>query len=179
MIARSTTWGLYILAVTRMLPSAFGAAPGSEQIALQKEGIELIGQVVEAARDIRYDADRLNSFTRSTQISTWSHSHHLTYIKSSVNDGLQPAFQRLTEIRPKLPAWKQKRIDDMLASAKALAAEVEAAISIKNAGTTPPVLNPQYKDSISRIYDHADTLIRTAEEARIYATEKLKAAQNN
>jgi hypothetical protein len=50
------------------------------------------------ARDIRYHADRLNSFIGSAQISRWTHHHHLAQIKSLVNGGLRPALQWLTEI---------------------------------------------------------------------------------
>jgi hypothetical protein len=113
----------------------------------------LIGQVLEAAKDVRYDADRLNSFNRSAQVSKWTHFHHLTRIRSSVNEGLQPAFQRLVEIQPKLPGWKQKRIDDMLESARALAADGNSAIvSRKDAGNLPPALNSEYRELVAGIY---------------------------
>src|SRR5579872_4064174 len=99
---------MFAVAVVGLLPSAFPADPPKEEIVLQKEGIELMGQVLEAALDIRYNADRLNSFTKSMTISRWTHYHHLNEIKLLVNDGLQPAFQRLTEIQPRLPDWKQQ-----------------------------------------------------------------------
>jgi hypothetical protein len=134
--------------------------------------------VQEAARDIRYNAERLNSFTKTSMISKWTHYHHLTVIKSLVNDGLQPAFQRLTEIQPQLPDWKQQSIDNLLSSAKALAADVHSAILAKNdAGAVPPMLNSEYKDLVNTINQHADTLVKSAEEARTYATARLTAAK--
>jgi hypothetical protein len=72
------------------------------------------------ARDISHHADRLNSFTKNTLISRWTQKHHLNQIKDLVNDGLQPALTRLTEIQPQLPEWKQQTIDQMLEAAKTL-----------------------------------------------------------
>ena len=174
MRSRSFTKCFCIVAVTGIIQPWLVATPSREKIDLQNEGIQLIGQVLESAHDIRYDADRLKSFTRATQVSKWTHWHHLHNIKISVNEGLQPAFQRLTEIQPKLPAWKQKRIDDMLTRAKALAADANAAIFSSKSADAPLVLNAEYGELVSRIYQHADALIATAEEARSYAEEKLK-----
>ena len=160
-----------ILVISSLAPIAFAASPSEKQIELQKEGIEMIGQVADSARDIRYQADRLKSFTRSIMISKWTHHHHLLEIKSLVNDGLQPALQRLTEIQPQLPDWKQQSIDDMMVAAKALAGDANSAIlSKKDAGTVPPALNSEYKDLVGKIYQHADTLVKTADAAMAYAS---------
>jgi len=164
------------LAILSLLPSGFAASQPKDQIAIEKEGVQLIGQVREAARDINYNADRLNAFTKSVQISKWTHYHHLTEIRTLVNEGLQPAFDRLTEIQPQLPEWKQKSINDMLQSAKVLAADVHSAILSKNdAGTTPPYLNSEYKELVVRILQHSDTLMKTAATAQTFAEAKLKA----
>jgi len=160
------------------LPPAFAANQSKQQVELQKEGIELMGQVLEAARDIRYNADRLSMLSKSLTISKWTHYHHLMEIKSLVNEGLQPAFQRLSEIRPQLPEWKQQSIDNMMEAAKALAADANSAIlSKKEAGPMPSPLNAEYKTLISNVYQHADSLVKTAETAREYAKTKLKAEQ--
>jgi len=168
-----------LLAVVCAIPSAFAASQPKEQLQLQKEGIELMGQVAEAARDIRYNADRLNSFNRSMTVSRWTHYHHLTEMRSLVNDGLQPAFQRLQEMQPQLPEWKQQSIDAMLESAKVLAADMNSAILSKNdAGTVPPAMNAEYKDLVTKIFQHADTLLKTTDAARSFASAKLKEAES-
>ncbi len=172
-IARRVSW----MAVATLLP-AFAAEPTGEQVAMQKEAIQLIRQLEEVARDVSYNADRLNSFTRNMQITRWSHVHHLAQIRLLVNDGLQPALARLEEIQPHLPEWKQQSIDRMLESAKALAADTNSAILAKNeAGTTPPAMNSEYKELVTRIYGHAGELVKTSDAAGTYAAARLKAVE--
>ena len=175
---KSITRSVSMLAAFALIPSAFAAGVTAEQLAMEKEGIQLINQVEEVARDVRYNAGRLNSFTGSMQISKWTHVHHLDQIKSLVNDGLRPALTRLTEIQPQLPDWKQQTIDTMLESAKTLAADTNSAILAKNdAGMTPPAMNAEYKELITRIYDHAEALVKTSDAAGTYAAARLKAAE--
>jgi hypothetical protein len=165
-----------MLAAFALIPAAFAASVTPEQLAMEKEGVQLIRQVEEVARDVRYNADRLNSFTRSMHISKWTHVHHLAQIKSLVNEGLRPALTRLEEIQPQLPDWKRQAIDKMIESAKALAADANDAILTKNeAGTTPPAMNAEYKGLVTRIYAHAEALVTTSDAAGTYAAARLKA----
>ena len=108
MILESITRRVSMLAVIALVPSAFAASATMEQLAMEKEGVQLIRQVEEVARDVRYNAGRLTSFTSNLQINKWTHVHHLDQIKSLVNEGLRPAMARLTEIQPQLPDWKQQ-----------------------------------------------------------------------
>ena len=178
MITATITRRVSMLAAFALIPSAFAASTTvtAEQLEMEKEGVQLIRQVEEVARDVRYNAGRLNSFTSSMQISKWTHVHHLDQIKSLVNDGLRPALTRLEEIQPQLPDWKQAAIERMMASAKALAADANDAILTKNeAGTTPPAMNAEYKGLVTRIYAHAEALVKTSDAAGTYAAARLKA----
>jgi hypothetical protein len=167
-----------MLAVIGLLPAAFAASVTSQQLEMEKEGVQLIRQVEEVARDVRYNAGRLNSFTSSMNISKWTHVHHLDQIKSLVNDGLRPALTRLNEIQPQLPDWKQQTIGTMLESAKTLAADTSSAILTKNeAGTVPPAMNAEYKELVTRIHGHAEALVKTSDAAGTYAAARLKAAE--
>ena len=175
---KSITRSMSMLAAFALIPSAFAASVTAEQLAMEKEGIQLINQVEEVARDVRYNAGRLNSFTGGMQISKWTHVHHLDQIKSLVNDGLRPALARLTEIQPQLPDWKQQTIDKMLDAAKTLAADAnDAIIAKKEGGLAPPVMNTEYRALVSRVYDHADTLVKASDAAGTYATARWKAAE--
>ena len=79
MITATISRRVSMLAAFALIPSAFaGITP--EQLEMQKEGVQLIRQVEEVARDVHYNADRLNSLTRSMQISKWTHVHHLDQI---------------------------------------------------------------------------------------------------
>jgi hypothetical protein len=178
MILGSITRRVSMLAVIALAPSAFAASVTVQQLEMEKEGIQLINQVEEVARDVRYNAGRLNSFTRTLQVSKWTHIHHLDQIKSLVNDGLRPALARLTEIQPQLPDWKQQSIDKMLETAKTLAADTNDAILTKNdAGTVPPAMNAEYTALVTRIYEHSEALVKTSDAAGTYAAARLKAAE--
>ncbi len=64
----------------------------------------------------------------------------------------------------------------MIASAKALAADVtDAFLAKKEAGVVPPAMNPEYKSLVVRIYEHADALVKTSDAAGNYAAARLKA----
>ncbi len=166
------------LAALMLIPAALPAAETQDPIALEKEGIELINQVEGVARDVSYQASVLNHSVWQMRSSKWVHLHHLGQIRELVNDGLRPALIRLEAIQPLLPEWKQKSIDKMLESAKALAQDTNAAIlTKKDAGTMPAPLNAEYRQQLSTISLHADTLVKSADAAAAYARARLKAAE--
>jgi uncharacterized Zn finger protein len=167
-----------LAAAITLAPASLFAVEGKEHVEIQKEGVQLIRQLEEVARDVRYNAGRLDSFTSTTLISKWTHLHHLDQIRSLVNEGLKPALTRLVEIQGQLPDWKQRNIDAMLSSAKALAEDTNSALMEKReAGATPPILNTEYKALISKIYQHAQALVKTSDAAGNYASARLKAAE--
>ena len=89
-----------------------------------------------------------------------------------------PALQRLAEIQPELPAWHQDTIDQMLASAKALAADTNSAILNQNdAGAVPMSLNEEYKELVAGIDRHAETLVKTSDAAGDYAVAHRQAVE--
>jgi len=174
----SITRRMSMLAIAGLLPAALFAGETKEQIEMEKEGVQLIRQLEEVGWDVRYNADRLNSFTSNMQISKWTHVHHLNEIKALVNEGLRPALTRLTEIQPHLPAWKQQSIDNMLEAAKKLAADTNSALLKKNdAGAAPPAMNPEYKSLVAAMREHAEALVKTADAAATYAAAHLKAEE--
>jgi len=175
-IARSVS----MLAFLGLLPAGFvaGQTVTVKQLEVEEEGIQLINQLEDVARDVHYHADWVNAHARSTHISKWTHYRHLDQIKSLVNDGLRPALQRLTEIQAQLPAWHQDTIDQMLASAKALAADTNSAILNQNdAGALPIPLNDEYKELITRINGHAETLVKISDAAGDYASAHRQAIE--
>ena len=165
--------GLAVLALT---PAA--SAETAKQIALEKEAIELINQLEEVARDAHYNAERLEQGAGNTHMSKWSHFHHLENIRSLVNEGLRPALIRLEQIQGELPEWKQGAIANMMEAARNLAADTNSAILNKNAaGSKPAPLNPEYRQLVSNVVGHSETLMKTADAASDFATAKLKAAE--
>lgn len=146
-----------------------------KQLELEKEGTQLIDQLEDVARDIRYNSDRLTSFAHDRQISKWTHFHHLQQIKELVNDGLRPAIRRLVEIREELPSWHQHAIDQMLDSARLLAADTNSAILRKSNADVPPAFDTEYKELIATIHGHAESLVETSDAAGKYASAHRQA----
>ncbi len=171
MLSKSISRSISMLAIAGLLSAGFAAAEPTtkaQQLELQKEGIELIRQLEDVARDIHFNADRLN--TLGHRSSKFTRQHHLAQIKELVNDGLQPALKRLTEIQPDLKAWHWDVIDKMLVSAKGLAADTNSAIVNQNDnGALPTALNPEYRHLVSRIAEHAENLVKTSDAAGDYA----------
>ena len=178
MLFTSISRNVSTLAIVGLLSAGLvaGDTVTVNQLALEQEGIQLIEQLEDVARDIHYNSDILNSLTASTRAAKWTHYHHLTQIKELVNDGLRPALTRLSEIQPGLKEWHQDAIDQMLNSAKALAADTNSAILNQNEiGSVPTILNPEYKELITRIDQHAQTLVKTSDAAGDYAAAQEQA----
>lgn len=148
------------------------------QVAVEREAVQLIAQVEEVARDVAYNADRLQVLASNIGVSRWSHYHHLDSIKSLVNDGLRPALARLTAIEKQLPEWKQESIDRMLADAKRLADDSSSAYIAKaKGGALPAPLNSEYTRFVAEVVTHATALEKTADAAHSYAEAHLKASE--
>jgi hypothetical protein len=163
-----------LVAALALAPAALAANP--PQLELEKEGVQMIRQVEEVARDVRYNAARLNSLANSLQASRWSVDHHVSQIRELVNDGLNPALRRLIELQPLLPDWKQQSIDRLLASAKTLAADTNDAILTRNeAGPAPLAMNAEFRSFVTRVYQHAESLVKTSDAAGSYAAARFKA----
>ncbi len=157
---------------------AFGEPVTPRQLELEKEGIQLIAQLEDVSRDVHFNADRLSALNNGPRDSKWSHQYHLMQIRELVNDGLRPAMERLTVIQSELKDWHQDAIDKMLASARNLAADTNSAIISHNQkGSMPPALNQEYKDLISKINEHAQTLVTTSDAAGEYASAHEKAQE--
>jgi hypothetical protein len=147
-----------------------------DSLAAQQKGVELINQVGDAARDVRYNAEHLDSF--NLRISERSHGYHLNQIKDLVNDDLNPALAELEDLQSQLPDWKQRTIDSMLDSAKALAADANSAILERNeSGMAPPAMNSEYKAFVKQVEGHAQKLIDTSDAAAAYASAHMKAQE--
>lgn len=176
MTIKSVTQSVSMLAVLGLLPGTLTAKDNHEQLAMEKEGVQLIRQLEEVGRDVRYEAGRLTSISGSPQYTKWTHVHRLEQIKSLVNDGLRPALTRLTVIQPMLPEWKRQSIDKMLEAAQMLAADTNAAIWTKNdSGAMPLAMNAEYKTLLGKIYEHSELLVKTSDAAGTYAAARLKA----
>jgi hypothetical protein len=150
-----------------------------EQVAVEKNAIELIETVEEVGRDVRYHVERMATFSSPADShSRWSHYHHLDQIKALVNDNLRPALTRLSEIQGQLPEWKQESVDRMLASARELAADANSSYVAKaSSPITPPAMNEEYRKLVAEMRTHVEALVTTSDAAHTYASAHLKASE--
>ena len=166
------------LAIFGLLPFALVAGEVREPFEVQQEGTRLIGQMEDVARNIHQNADQLDSFAGAGHVSVSTHKNHLMRIKALVNEELRPTLSRLAEIQQDLPEWQQDTIDQMLESAQAIAANTNSAIlNISENGHRSVVLNADYREFVSNITEHADSLVTTADAAGNYADAHQKAVE--
>jgi hypothetical protein len=178
MIITSITRRISLLTLFSLLPASLVVGETSKRTAVEKESSQLFGEMETVARNIRTHTGHLNLYTRDTQISKETHSYRIEQIKLLVNERLQPAMARLTEIQPALPAWKQDAIDRMLSSAKALAANTNAAIDSKNeAGSVPIFMNQEYSGFVAGMHENATALLKTSDAASDYAEARRQATE--
>jgi hypothetical protein len=170
---------LSIPVIFGLLPAALIAGEIKEPIEIERDGTQLIGEMENLARDIHGNAGRLDSFTRTGQVSTSSHKDQLMQIKSLVNDELRPALDRLIEIQESMPEWQQDAVAQMLASAIGLASNTNSAIlSMNETANIPVLLNAEYGEFVSQLNDHAEALVKIADAAGSYADAHRNAVES-
>jgi hypothetical protein len=175
---KSMKYVSYALTAVMLLPATFVLADQSGQMKTRKEAIALTKQVERSAAKIETEAHRLSAMRTNPNISKGTHSYHLHKIAVEVNEQLQPALARLSEIQPELPEWKQEAIDQMRQSAATLAANANAAAENRKAVSVhqPAVMDPEYRQLLNNISDQAGTLLEVADATADYANAQLKGA---
>lgn len=141
-----------------------------QQVALEKEGLELIDQIEDVARSVRFNTDTLRMHASNNK-SRWTNVHHLNEVKFLINDGLNPALNRLAEIKPQLPEWQQHSVDRLLDSARSLANDTSSAfLKLDNpAPNAPIILNSEYRAFLDTMHQHAEKILITADASGDYA----------
>jgi len=158
---------------------AQAADPQAQQLAWEKEAVELIAEIDEVGRDVQYHAERIESYIQANiGVSHWTHYHHLEAIKELVNDRMRPALKRLDELQLLMPEWKQASIERMVAAAAELSKDATSAFVSKAPMTAiVPSLNPEYRTLARGLAEHSATLVKTADAAHSYAAAHLKATE--
>ncbi len=178
MMTTSIMRKISLLAVFAMLPAALLAGEAGKRTAVEKGSTGLFGEMETVARDIGAHTRHLNLYARDTQISRETHAYHIEQVKSLVNEKLQPAMARLTEMQPFLPSWERDAIDKMLAAAKALAANTNSALDSRNeAGSMPIFMNRAYGQFVASMHENARNLLKTSDAAGDYAEAHRQASE--
>lgn len=158
-----------LAAVVAFLPATLPAQDkvAVQQIAIENESTQLFDKIEYAARSVHRDLDALNA---NRNLSHHTNTHHLARLKHAINTGINPALDRLLELKPQLPAWKQATIDRILTSARALAIDTNSAIkSLNERNAAPLFLNAEYRSFLKTMNEHARMLVSTADAAADYA----------
>ncbi|MFC5861209.1 hypothetical protein ACFPT7_02765 [Acidicapsa dinghuensis] len=164
------------LTLALMLPATFLVAETSEQTKTRKEAAQITKHIEATARKIQTEADHLDAMQRNSHISSRSHQQKLNRIAVQVNEQLNPAFDRLAELKPDLPKWNQDAIDQMRTSAASLASSTNSAILNRNeAGHVKPVtMDRNYAVLVDKIGNQAGTLVQLADATGDYGAAQLK-----
>jgi hypothetical protein len=168
---RITLAHIALAAVVAFLPATLPAQDkvAVQQVAIDNESTQLIDKIEDAARSVHHDLDVLR-MNGNRNLSRHSNNHHLTRVKHSINNGINPALARLLEIKPQLPAWKQATVDKILTSARALATDTNSAfMSLNDKALTPIVLNAEYRSFLNTMNEHAERLVDVSDAAGDYA----------
>ena len=164
------------LTLALALPGMLLASGSSDSTKSRKEALELTRSVERTSRQIQKVTDELASKSRNGHYSNQSHQQSLHQLKIHINEQLQPALSRLTELQPDLPTWHQDAIDQMRTSAATLAANANAAISTRNPGQArlTPVLDTDYRQLVDNMGSRASVLTQVADATGDYASAQLK-----
>jgi hypothetical protein len=168
---RITLSHIALAAAVALLPATLPAQNkvAVQQVALEKESIQLIDRIEGAARSVHFNLDTLRT-KANRNLSREFNNHHLMNVKQSINNGLNPALNRLIEIKPQLPAWKQATVEKILVSARALAMDTNSAfMTLHENVTTPVVLNAEYRSFLDTMNEHAGKLVSMADAAGDYS----------
>ena len=160
-----------LAAIVALVPIALPAQSKVtvQQVALEKESFELIAQIEDVARSVHDNTDALRMHA-SRNLSRQTHHHHLMQVKELINNRLNPALNRLAEIKPQLPAWEQGSVDKMLVSARTLATDTSSAITrLNEKSVTPIMLNNEYRAFLDTMDGHAEKLVSVADATGDYA----------
>src|SRR3569833_1959471 len=95
------------LGLALVLPGTLMATELTYQSKTRIEAVKLTQHIERTSLAIQKEADRLHAMSRNSRVSNATHKQGLQQIKNHVNAQLQPAFERLAELKPALPAWHQ------------------------------------------------------------------------
>lgn len=166
---RITLAHITLAAAVAFLPATLPAQDkvAVQQIAIENESTQLIDKIEYSARSIHRDLDLISG---NRNLSHHVNNNHLARVKHAINTGINPALDRLLEIKPQLPAWKQATVDRILTSARALAIDTNSAIkSLNGRNAAPVILNAEYRSFLNTMNEHAKMLVSTADAAGDYA----------
>ncbi|MBZ5514585.1 MAG: hypothetical protein LAN62_07030 [Acidobacteriia bacterium] len=155
-----------LLALTLLLPLGAAAStktcdPGtptrdSHTWDFPSETTNLIEQMRSHAARVSRNAETLQSFGRSRQVSWQTHAAELTQVREGVN-AMGTLLCRLQAIRHVALPWQQRTIDQILPRLAPLASRTEAAIEVLDDNRNS-LFATDYAEHVNDIYGYASSI---------------------
>lgn len=157
------------------------ASPGVKATDIQNPHSEKVTELLASAEteaiELKHDADLMNGFARSSQLSWVRHRDQITLIKDHVNQ-TGKLLAELKAIRESAAPWQQQAIDQIEPLLRTLAATTEATINHLKEHQSG-VQESTYKDYALANYQTAEKLAALISDFVDYekAAEELEALQ--
>jgi hypothetical protein len=158
--------------------AAAPAAAPSDNSSFHQEANGIFQNIEADAQEAVSQADRLQSYELSPDLSWESHAQKLDQLRAEVN-AIGDQVCRLEAIRPDLALWQQKTLDRIAPTLQLMADNTEDAITFLNRHQNELWL-PAYQKYITNIDNEAGTLSRSAGNAFQYsqATKSYRALKH-
>ena len=131
------------------------------------EANAIFEDVQSEAKQALYDADKLRSFTNTSDVSWEMHAIQLTDLKDEIND-IGSKLCRLESIRRVVDPWQQRVIDDIVAATRLMADNAQDAIVFGNTHRQELWL-PTYQSYLKNLSNESESLTRSVGKAVEFA----------
>ncbi|HKR32689.1 MAG TPA: hypothetical protein VJT08_19570 [Terriglobales bacterium] len=172
------SWTALALALALVAPTAMRAAnaattPAAYSSAVHAErASEVLKDVRTLAAKVSNSTDTLAVSSSANQLHWMTHLSRLNQAKDGINE-IGEKLQALQSMRHSAYPWQQEAIDRIHASSLMAAKHTDAALRYLN-DNKRWLVAPSYKDDVSAIQAHADSVRNTANDFLNYASTKDK-----
>jgi len=137
-----------------------------------EQASELLKDVRALAAKVSESTDTLTVSSSANQLHWMTHLSHLNQAKDGINE-IGRKLQSLQSMRHSVYPWQQEAIDRIHASSLMAAKHTDSALQYLN-DNKRWLVAPSYKDDVSAIQAHADSVRNTANDFLSYANTKDK-----
>ena len=169
-------WTALTLAFALIAPIAMHAASAAKTSATYTSTVhaerasELLKNVRALAAKVSESADTLTVSSSANQLHWMTHLSHLNQAKNGINE-IGEKLETLQSMRNSVYPWQQEAIDRIHASSLMAAKHTDSALRYLN-DNKRWLVAPSYKEDLSAIQAHADTIRNTANDFLTYAGTK-------
>lgn len=171
-------WTALALAVALVAPTAMHAGNAATTPAAYIASVhaerasELLKDVRALAAKVSDSADTLTVSSSANQLHWMTHLSRLNQAKDGINE-IGEKLQTLQSMRNSVHPWQQEAIDRIHASSLMAAKHTDSALQYLN-DNKRWLVAPSYKEDVSAIQAHAETVRNTANDFLNYANTKDK-----